>query len=157
MGRARDLPDLLPAAALLRSSRRLSTRRWRGLCCWFSRTQAFPVMRFCGSFSCRGAGLGVLSCRSSVPFFRSLRALLFFFLRSFLNSGELAQNLFTLFGSFAAPGQLHREHLFDDGIKFRSSLHAQRLQFLRDARQSDANRPPLVKVGANLGERSRIA
>src|SRR6266852_3969580 len=151
MGRVGDLPDLLPPAALLRSPRRLSTRRWRGLCCRFSRTQAFPVMRFGGSFSCRGAGLGVLPCRSSVTFFRSLRALLFFFLRSFLNSRELAQNLFTLFGSFAAPSQLHGEHLFDDGIKFWSSLHAQRLQFLRDARQPDANRPPFVEIGANLG------
>src|SRR5712671_4978714 len=124
-------PELLPSAALLRSR--------RGLCRWFSRAQAFTMMCFGGSLSRRG-----------VTFFRSLRALLLFFLGSFLDSGELSQNLFSLFRSFAAPSQLHREHLFDDGIKFRSSFHAQRLQFLRHARQPDANRSPLVKVGANL-------
>src|SRR5258705_352166 len=136
--------------ALLRSRGGLSSRRRRGFCRWFSRAQAFPVMRFGGSLSGRGAGLGVLPWRGSVTFFRSLRALLLFFLGSFLDSGELSQNLFSLFRSFAAPSQLHREHLFDDGIKFRSSFHAQRLQFLRHARQPDANRPPLVKVCANL-------
>ena len=107
-------------------------------------------MRLGSRFSGRGAGLGVLPCRGSVTFFRSLRALLLFFLGSFLDSGELSQNLFPLFRSFAAPSQLHREHLFDDGIKLRSSFQAQRLQFLRHARQPDANRSPFVKVGSNL-------
>src|SRR5437899_3224387 len=106
ISRVSPRPDLLPTAALLRSRGGLTARRRRGLCRWFSRAQAFPVMRFGGSLSRRGAGLCVLPCRGSVTFFRSLRALLLFFLRSFLDSGELSQNLFPLFRSFAAPSQL---------------------------------------------------
>src|SRR5215467_8390877 len=83
--------------------------------------------------------------------------LLFFFLFWwFLDSAQLAENFLALLRSFPAPGELHRKNLFDNLVKLRASRHSQRLQLIPHLREGVADRPPLVQVRANFGERAAL-
>src|SRR5271168_3071857 len=78
----------------------------------------------------RGMFLLGFRASSGLGFYVGLgRLLLFFFLlRDFANSGQLAQNLFALLGSLAAPRQLHGKYLLHYFVKLGAVLHAERLQ-----------------------------
>src|SRR4029077_8834908 len=145
--------DLIPSAALLRSHGSLPMRMRRGLCSVLA-DDAVPVLRFLRSVSRRGTGVGVLpGRRRGVRFLSTLRAFFLLLLGSFLDSGQLAQNLHALLGSLSPTRQLNRKNLLHDGIEFRPARHAQRFQLVRDARKADAYRAPLVEVRANLRQR----
>src|SRR5260370_18315561 len=114
---------LLASATLLRARRGLSRRRSCALCSMLAATQVFPMLRARGGFSRRGTGLRLLPRRRCVRFLRTLRAFFLFFLRSFLNSRQLAQNFLALFRCLSTAVQLNRKDLLHNGFEFLASLH----------------------------------
>src|SRR5712664_2540501 len=147
-----DTPNaaLLASATLLRARRGLSRRRSCALCSMLAPAQVFPMLRARGGFSRRGTGFRLLPRRGRVRFLRAFPAFFLFFLRSFLDSRQLAQNFLALFRGLSTAGQLNRKDLLHNGVEFLTALHAQRLQFIRYDGKRDADRAPLVEVRANL-------
>jgi len=109
---------LLSAAVFLPCSSSLPVTRGRRFDGMLSRSQSFFVLRFGGLGRRRGMLFRGLLAFAALS---GLAALLLFFLllRRFFDSGKFSQNLFALFRSLGAAGQLDRENFLHNLIEFR--------------------------------------
>src|SRR5713226_4530816 len=157
-------PQLLPAAAFLRRNWPLSMTVPCSSLASMPRRSCSCFVRLLRSRLFRGVG-GVFrfpACRCAVCLVMLLRGFrqLFFFvflLWRFLDPGKFSKNPYPLFRRLPPTGKLHREYLFDNGVKLLTAWKSESFKFIRNRRQRAPDRAPLMQVSANLGERAGIS